>query len=135
MSTENVEKVRAVMPPDGTDLAEVFGRPGGFSAGGIVRDDATVRFSSASGGEMAGTGTSGFYERWADWLTPWESYRIYTEELIDRGDRVVALVQLVGVTRRDGVQMGHEGATVFRFEGGEIAEIVFTMDRDDALAG
>lgn len=121
------------MPPDGTDLVVVFGEAGAFSAGGLVRDDAPVRFVAPSA-ELKGTGPEGFYATWEDWLAPWESYRMYTQELVDCGDRVVALVQLVGVTRRDGVEMGHEAATVFRFAGGRIAEIVFTMDRDEALA-
>jgi ketosteroid isomerase-like protein len=134
VSQANVESVRAFMPPDGTDLVVVFGRAGAFPSEGLVRDDASVRFVSPSA-EMEGTGSEGFYETWQDWLSPWESYRMYVEELLDRGDRVVALVQLVGVTKRDGVEMGHPGATVFRFEGDQIAEIVFTMDRDGALAG
>jgi ketosteroid isomerase-like protein len=122
------------MPPDGTDLTVIFGQPDGASAGGLVRDDATIRFVALSG-EMAGTGPEGFYERWADWLMPWETYRIYTEEIFDRGDRVVMLVELVGVTKRDSVEMRHEAAAVFHFDGGEIAEIVFTMDREEAMAG
>jgi ketosteroid isomerase-like protein len=132
VSRENVQIVRAFMPPDGTDLTVVFGRPGGASAGGLVRDDASIRFVAPSG-EMGGRGPEGFYEKWEDWLTPWESYRIYTEDVVDRGDRVVQLVELVGVTKRDGVEMRHEAAAVFHFEAGEIAEIVFTMDREAAL--
>jgi ketosteroid isomerase-like protein len=134
VSQENVELVRAFMPPDGTDLADVFGRPGGASSGGLVRDDVKVRFV-AGDVKMAGSGPEGFYERWGDWLEPWASYRIYTEDVVDRGDRVVMLVELVGVTKRDAVEMRHEAAAVFHFDAGEIAEIVFTLERDEALAG
>ena len=132
MSRENVELVRGFMPEDGTDLTAVFAEPGAASAGGLLNDDAPVRFVAASG-EMGGKGPEGFYETWRDWLAPWESYRIYTEEIVDRGDRVVALVRLAGVTQRDGVEMGHDAATVFRFEDGRIAEIVFTLDRGEVL--
>lgn len=133
MSHEHVESVRAFMPPDGTDLVEMLGTTGGASVGGpLVPDDVRVRFVAPSA-EMGGTGTEGLYEGWEDWLTPWQSYRIYTEELVDRGDRVVALVRLVGVTRRDGVEMEHRPAAVFRFEDDRIAEIVFAMERDEAL--
>ena len=132
MSSERLERVRALIPPDGTDLAATFGVPGGVSAGGLVADDVPVRFVSASA-EMAGAGPEGFYDRWADWLEPWESYRIYTEDVVERADRVVMLVRLVGVTKRDHVEMEHESAAVFRFEGERIAEIVFTMERGAAL--
>jgi ketosteroid isomerase-like protein len=132
VSREQLESVRALIPPDGTDLVDTFGAPGDVSAGGLVADDVPVRFVSPSA-EMAGAGPEGFYERWADWLEPWESYRIYTEELVERGERVVALVRLVGVTKRDQVEMEHQSAAVFRFEGDRIAEIVFTMEREAAL--
>ena len=133
MSRENVERIRAILPPDGTDLVEIFGPGRSFSAGGLMADDAVVRFV-ARDGEMGGKGSDAFYDRWADWLEPWESYRIYTEDLVGRGDRVVALVRLRGVTKRDGVEMEHEAAGVFHFEGDQVVEMDFNLDREDALA-
>ncbi len=132
MSREMVERVRAILPPDGTDLVPAFGEGPALSGGGVVRDDATVRFV-ARDAEMGGTGPEDFSARWADWLEPWQSYRIYTDEVVDRGDRVVCLVRLRGITKRDGVEMEHEAAGVFRFDGDAVGEITFTLERDDAL--
>jgi ketosteroid isomerase-like protein len=132
MSQANVERVRAIMPPDGTDLRDVFVESGAFSSGGLVADDATVRFVAPSA-EVSDTGPEGFRSRWADWLEPWESYLMYTDDFVDRGDRVVALTRLRGVTRRDHVEMEHEAAAVFRFEGDTVVEIEFNLDREDAL--
>lgn len=133
MSRENAERVKAIMPPDGTDLVPAFADGLPLSGGGVVRDDAAVRFV-ARDAEMGGSGVDDFRARWADWLEPWESYRIYTDEVVERGDRVVCLVRLRGVTTRDGVEMEHEAAAVFRFDGDTVGEITFTLDREEALA-
>jgi ketosteroid isomerase-like protein len=124
----NLERIRAVLPDDGTDLAVAFGPARSFSAGGLVSDDATVRLV-APDAEMGGVGPEGFYDRWADWLEPWETYRVHHEDLIERGDEVIWLVRLRGVTKRGGVEMEHEGATVFRFAGGLVQEITFMLGR------
>jgi hypothetical protein len=121
-----------MFPPDGTEVREVFVDPSGFSSGGLVADDATVRFVAPSA-EIEAQGPEGFRERWADWLEPWESYRMYTDEFVDQGSRIVALTRLRGVTKRDRVEMEHEAAAVFRFEGDEVVEIEFNLDREDAL--
>jgi len=134
MSQANVERVRAIMPPDGTDLVEVFGAGAGpISTGGLVADDASVIFTAPSA-EASRSGPDGFREGWADWLEPWESYRIFYDDVIERGDCVVALVRLRGVTRRDGVEMEHEAAGVFRFDGDQVVEMEFNLDRADALS-
>ncbi len=134
MSQERVDRIRVIMPPDGADLRDVFVEGGGFSSGGLVADDATVRFV-APDAELSDTGPDGFRDRWADWLEPWESYRIYYDDVVERGDRVVALVRLRGVTKHDGVEMEHEAAGVFRFEGDQVVELEFTLEREDALSG
>ncbi len=122
------------MPPDGTDLTEVFGAGGGpISTGGLVKDDAKVSFTSPDV-ETSRAGPEGFREGWTDWLEPWESYRIYYDDIVERGDRVIVLVRLRGVTRRDGVEMEHEAAGIFRFEGDQVIEMEFSLDRDSALA-
>jgi hypothetical protein len=134
MSQANVERVRAIMPPDGADLVEVFGPGAGpISAGGLVADDATVTFTAPSA-EASRSGPDGFREGWADWLEPWQSYRLHYDDVIDQGNRIVALVRLRGVTKRDGVEIEHEAAGVFRFEGDQVVELEFNLDREDALS-
>jgi ketosteroid isomerase-like protein len=122
------------MPPDGTDLTDVFGADAPqIDTGGLVSDQAAVNMV-ARNAERATEGPEGFREIWADWLEPWESYRIYYDDILERGDKVILLVRLRGVTKRDGVEMEHEAAGVFRFEGDEVVEMEFNLERDDALA-
>ena len=126
---DRLEQVRALLPPEGTDLTEVFGGDAGtVSTGDLVKDDATVSFTSRNA-ENTREGPEGFREGWADWLEPWETYRVHHEDLIERGDEVIWLVRLRGVTKRDGVEMEHEGAAVFRFAGGLVQEITFMLGR------
>ena len=134
MGESRVEQVRAIMPPDGTDFTAVFGRDGtGIDTGGLVAPDATVRFVAPSA-ETSASGAGGFRDTWADWLEAWESYRIYFDDVFEKGDSVVMLTRLVGVTKRVGVELEQEAAAVFRFEGEQIVELEFNLDREDALA-
>jgi ketosteroid isomerase-like protein len=129
-----LDQVRAIMPAEGTDLTDVFGANAPqIDTGGLVRDDATVNMV-ARNAERAAEGPEGFREIWADWLEPWESYRIYYDDVIERGDKVIMLVRLRGVTKHDGVEMEHEAASVFRFDGDQVVEMEFNLDREDALS-
>jgi hypothetical protein len=128
-----LEQVRALMPPEGTDLVDVFGPDAEpIETGGLVRDDAAVNMV-ARNAERATVGPEGFREIWADWLEPWESYRIYYDDVVEREDRVILLVRMRGVTKHGGVEMEHEAAGVFRFEGDQVVEMEFNLDREDAL--
>lgn len=134
MSSANLERLRALLPPEGADFADIWG-PDGTGLPGIgdlVAPDAKVRWV-ARDAETEEVGADGFRSGWEDWLEPWESYRIYYEDLLDRGDRIVLLVVLRGVTKRDGVEMEHEAAAVFRFEGEQVVEMEFMLDREAAL--
>lgn len=128
-----MELIRSGLPEDGTDLVAAFENDSSFLGGALMAEGVPVRFVAQSG-EMGGTGPEEFYERWTDWLEPWETYRMYVDDVIDRGDSVVCLVRLRGVTKHGGVEMEHEGASIFRFEGDRVAEVVFTMGRKEALA-
>ena len=121
------------MPPEGTDLVDVFGEGAPqIDTGGLVRADAAINMV-ARNAERTTSGPEGFREIWADWLEPWESYRIYYDEIIERGDKIIMLVRLRGVTKRDSVEMEHEAAGVFRFDGAEIVDLEFNLEREDVL--
>jgi len=132
VSQENLERLAAVMPGDGTDLTKVFAPDSGFSAAGLIADDAIIRFIAPSA-EQETAGPDGFFGTWADWLEPWESYTIHYDDVEDRGDLVIALVRLCGVTKRGGVEIEQEAAGLFKFANGKVIEIEFNLDREDAL--
>jgi SnoaL-like domain len=129
MSQENLERIRAILPPDGSDLVEVFGPAGQLGSGDTFSDDATVQMTSRSA-VAEGEGPEGFRAIWADWLEPWQSYRMYYEGLEDRGEQIVVRVRMRGVTKHGGVEMEHEGAALFRFEGDQVVDLDFQLEPD-----
>ena len=73
-------------------------------------------------------------EGWRDWLAPYESYRVYSEDFLEAGDDVVALNRILAKTRRDGVVIEHFPAAVWTIEDGKVVRIRFFLERDAALA-
>ena len=78
-------------------------------------------------------GLLGFVEGWRDWVEPYSRYDLSTEQLIEKGDRVVSLVNVVAVTRHDGVEITHSPAAVWTFRDGLVVEVAFYLEREEAL--
>ena len=134
MGESRLERVRSIVPVDGTDFVELLGPGGsGIDAGDVIAQDATVRFVAPSA-ESSSQGPEGFRSTWTDWLEAWESYRIYFDDVFEKGDCVVMLTRLRGVAKRGGVEFEQEAAAVFRFEGDQVVELEFNLDREDALS-
>jgi ketosteroid isomerase-like protein len=79
------------------------------------------------------TGPNGFREAWEDWTSPFESFRIEVEEVLDAGDKVVSLVRQVGRTKTGGVEIESSAAAVWTIRGGKLQRVEFHLDRDAAL--
>jgi ketosteroid isomerase-like protein len=86
-----------------------------------------------SGATVETTGVDGFREAWTDWTSPFESYRIDLERMIDAGDRVVSLVCMCGKTRTGGVEVEAPGAAVWTVVDGRLRRVEFHIDREAAL--
>jgi ketosteroid isomerase-like protein len=67
------------------------------------------------------------------WLDAWDEYRLEVEELLARGDRVVALLHHVGRGRDSGVESELRDAHVWTFEGGVPVRCRTYLDRAAAL--
>jgi hypothetical protein len=140
MSEQNVEFVRGLQPTD-VDLVELFGGEQATSAligddqAGVVSPDARIEFVAAEPGLARSElrGIAGLIEGWRDWLEGWDSYVIQLEELLDAGNEVVALVRIRGRTTRDGVEIEHTPASVWKIEDGTVVGLTFYLDRKQAL--
>jgi ketosteroid isomerase-like protein len=137
MSRENVELIRALIPPPETDIATLF------------RDDALFEQTASAleafidpeveslANWMGGTkyvGVEGFRKLWLDWLEPWTSYYTHVEELIDAGDRVLALIRDHGERADTDAEIELTASSVWEIRDGKIARVAFYTDRDDAFA-
>jgi ketosteroid isomerase-like protein len=137
MSRENVELVKALYPPPGTDLVLLLRDEDSFAP---VREALgpylTVDFQcdfAFPGQTRTYPGLAGLRKNWLDWLEPWAYYRVDIDELIEVGDRVVVLDRDRG--RREDMKDEVElvGATVLTFREGKVARWEFFADRAEAL--
>jgi ketosteroid isomerase-like protein len=138
MPGRNVELISEVFPQK-VDVAEVMRSDD--PVGALVRrpdvlvPDVEVRFEArATGGPgLSYRGIDGLIEGWRDWLTPWESFRLEVEELVDAGENVVMTARVVARTERHGVELEHRPAAVWTIEHGRIVAIRFYLEHDQAF--
>jgi len=78
-------------------------------------------------------GPDGFRDAWLDWTSPFESFRIDLERVIDAGDRVVSIVRQVGTTNTGGVEIEASAAAVWTIRDGKLTRVEFHLDKETAL--
>ena len=78
-------------------------------------------------------GPDGFREAWLDWTSPFETFRIDVERVIDADDRVVSLVRQVGRTKTGVVEIEASAAAVWTIRDGKLTRVEFHLDREKAL--
>jgi ketosteroid isomerase-like protein len=78
-------------------------------------------------------GFEGFRDAWVDWTSPFESFRIEIERVIDAGDCVVSLVRQAGKTKTGGVDIEAAAAAVWTIRDGKLTRVEFHLDREAAL--
>ena len=135
VSQENVELVRSALFPLGVDLVPLTrsGELLNLIDRTAVAPDLEVAFATPAGPMTEFRGPDGFIQGWSDWMIPWASYQVDIEEMLDAGDRVVALVTLSGQTLHDAVRIEQPGAAVFTLAGGKIVRVEFHLDQREAL--
>jgi hypothetical protein len=142
MSQENVELVKSVHPPSGTNLSSLFsedaeasGRFQGLAS--VLTTDCEVVGGDLRGGGglgASGHGFAGLLAAWREWLRPWETYWTEVEDFIDAGeDRVVVLVRDHGRLLGSNLEVENPGASVWTLHQRKIARVEFHADRGNAL--
>jgi ketosteroid isomerase-like protein len=142
MSQANVELVKSVHPPSGTNLSSVFGQDAESSgrfqrlASLLTPDFEAVGGDLTGGGGLGpgGHGFEGLLASWREWLRPWETYWTEVEDFIEADkDRVVVLVRDHGRLRGSDSEVENIGASIWTSREGKIARIEFYANRKDAL--
>jgi hypothetical protein len=141
-SQTNVEIVKSLHPPSGTNLSSLFG-PDAEGSGRFQRlaSRLTADFEAVGGDlkggrglTMGGHGLDGLLAAWRDWLRPWETYWTQVEEFADAGgDRVLVLVRDHGRLRGSDSEVENIAASIWTLREGKIARIEFHSDRTEAL--
>ncbi len=139
MSSQNVEIVKSLQPAE-ADLVETFGDDAALPLGtpdelSGFADDFEVEFvSNIRGAErLTYRGLDGLVAGWRDWLEPYASYLMSTDEYIDAGDKVVVLIRIRATTARDGVVVEHAPAAVWTVGDGKVVAVQLYLGQEDAL--
>ena len=101
-----------------------------------ISSDAEIEFVALESGPLRDRrliGIEGLIEGWRDWLEPWASYVMESEDVIDAVEHVVSLIRVRAKTTHDGVEIEHSPAAVWTIEDGMVAAVTFYLDRDQAL--
>jgi ketosteroid isomerase-like protein len=78
-------------------------------------------------------GMDGLIEGWRDWLSPYESFRLEVEDLIESGDVLVTCVRQFGTPVGGGPELEAAGAAVWWLRDGHLVRVEFNLDREAAL--
>ena len=131
MSQKNVEIVRRV--------TEAFNQDGVDAAIGSGLWSPEVVFDF-SGSGIPGLGVYRGYDEIReffkeDWfgVFPFEEWELEDEELVDHGDRVIAMSRQRGRGASSGVATEVEFASIATLRDGEIVRVEFYLDREKAL--
>ncbi len=107
----------------------------GDLSGGEIFDPSVELESHGMGEVIRGSGFDQVTAVLTDWLSAWaRPLKIEAEELIQSGDRVLALVRWKGYGKGSGVEMQAEGAHLWTFRGGLVVRYDVYRDRDEARA-
>jgi hypothetical protein len=76
---------------------------------------------------------AGLMEGWQDWLSPYESFRLEVEDLIESDDVLVTCVRQFGTPVGGGPELEAAGAAVWWVRDGRLVRIEFNLNREAAL--
>jgi ketosteroid isomerase-like protein len=137
VSAENVELVVGLFPAPDADLAQLMRDENWWTAW----TDANASFFHPEGETVwpglpngkTYTGPVGFRDLWLEWLAPWKTYRVETEDVIDLGDWVLVLVHAFGRLEGSQGDVQNTSASLWTVRDGKIARVEFYIDRAEAL--
>jgi ketosteroid isomerase-like protein len=78
-------------------------------------------------------GVAGLIEGWSDWLSPYESFRMEVEDLIESGDVLVTCVRQFGTPTGGGPEVEAESAAVWWLRDDRLVRVEFHLDRQAAM--
>lgn len=136
MSEENVERIRALIPPPEVDLVPIFRDTALFHQTTAALEhliDPDVESVAVWHGGRTYAGIEGFREMWNDWLGPWVTYHTQVDEMIDAGDQVVVLVRDHARRHDTEAELELISGALWTFRDGMVVRVEFFSNRSDAL--
>jgi ketosteroid isomerase-like protein len=78
-------------------------------------------------------GVEGLARAWRDWGETFSSLRAVLSEVRESESHIVLLVDQIGITRHDAVEVRQPSAMVWEFSGGRLLRAEFHLDQTQAL--
>lgn len=141
MSRENIEIVKSVHPPSGTDLTLMFAdAPRTVELLEPISGHFNPDFEFAGGDtnrgpglSTRGTGMAGLAEMWREWMEPWDTYSTEVKGVTETDDdRVLVLIRDRGRLRGSEAEVEQLGASVWSLRDGKITRVEFHSNRESA---
>ena len=70
---------------------------------------------------------------WRAWLSPWTSWAASAREYVPVGDRILVLIDVEGVAKSSGVEMGQPSANLWEFRAGLASRLTLYTRAETAL--
>jgi hypothetical protein len=139
VSAENVEVVRSFYPGPDVDVKALLSDD---EAAGRWIDAVTPLVDPSFQGTIrlpglapvSFLGLDGLRDVWQRWLTRWASFRLEFEDVIDSGERVVAIDRGYGRREPDAPEEMLRRTVVWTVRDGRIASVDFNVPHAEALA-
>ena len=139
MSQENVDLVKAVHPPSGTKVSDLFSEGADDSGLAALAAVLTPDFEVAAGNGKGGgiwveaRGLDGLLQTWRDWLEPWEEYWTTVERFVDVDENhVLVLVRDRARAEGSDAEVELAAGSVWTLREGKVARIEFHTGRESA---
>jgi ketosteroid isomerase-like protein len=128
MSQQNVEVVRQV--------CDAFAAGDSDTVSALVVPEVEWDFTHADTWleEKIYRGYEGIAEFFANWIGEWDDYRFEVEDIIDAGDRVVAIVRDEGRGKSSGIKLERRHAEVWSVRDEKVIRIELYDHKAEALA-
>ena len=139
MSQENVEIVKKLILPAGTDYKVAFGDDTSYAATKaavtpFVAPDFKGAWFAWGQRHAEFTGLDGLREFFLDWLAPWATYYDDIEDVFPVGDdRVVVLGRERGYRLDTEAEVEAESAGIYFLRDGKVARVEYYAKRAEAL--
>jgi uncharacterized protein len=125
MSQENVEIIRS--------LADAFQRGDSAAFFSVLDADVEWHDQTAIPGADVHRGREAVRRHFEQWFDAWEEIEYSTEELLDRGDRVVAVIRRRGKGKGSGAVVSDQVIHVYTVRSKKIVRFEGFTDKDEAL--
>jgi ketosteroid isomerase-like protein len=124
MSEQNVEVVRRIVEA---------AQRGDWDAAMAEYDEAVVLDQSRMPGGGIYYGHEGVRDFYVGWVGTWDDFRIKLERVVDAGDRVVDINEVIGTGRGSGAPVRMRTGNVWTVEHGKVVRHVGYPDASEAL--